>query len=292
MKQIQYILSFLILLLLTVASGCSNRIETPVTTADSTIVYPAKKAEDITVKINLCRNINKKSGQIIGAGTVFTIMEDEKIYAYSNIKKRFCYGEKELMFHINWIKPNGKSLFQKRIDIFPDDSTKIISSSFSISPDREREPGEYIVQVYLFRELIAEKKFKLLPELIASPSMAEELAPNIILYRKVSKKTGKRIGEGTVFKIKRKRKVRALVEFGNRFAFGNYDLLFYLQWIGPDGDTIYRKGIKLYQDDTTSTIRSSISISPDKRHAGEYIFRLLLFHELIAEKKFELYKVD
>jgi hypothetical protein len=104
----------------------------------------------------------------------------------------------------------------------------------------------------------------------------------------VSKKTGKLIGEGSTFKMKAKRNVRASIELKNRFAFGDQELMFHIEWIGPAGESIYRKRYDLYPYDSTSTIESSISIAPDKRQAGNYIVQLLLFNELIAEKPFEL----
>ncbi len=64
------------------------------------------------------------------------------------------------MFHIDWIDSTGNSLYKKRIDLSPSDSSSRIISSISLSPPK-RKVGEYIVRVYLFRELIAEKKFQL-----------------------------------------------------------------------------------------------------------------------------------
>ncbi len=43
-----------------------------------------------------------------------------------------------------------------------------------------------------------------------------------------------------------------------------------------------------FPDDSTSIIKSSISIPPGKREPGKYSFRLYLYDDLIAEKEFEL----
>ena len=287
MKKMKHTTITISLITLMLLAGCSSRIETPVVTDDSTITYPAKKAGDISAKITLCRKLNKKDGGQIGAGTVFSIMENAKVYAVVDLENQFNLINRELMFHLDWIGPNGRSFYRKQINLSPDDSASTINSSVSISPDK-RQAGEYSFRVYYFRELIAEKKFEILPELVVAPSMAEELAPKITLYRKISKKTGKLIGEGNVFAINKKRRVRALINLGNRFAFGNSNLIFHLDWIGPDGKSVYRKQIDLYPDDTTSVINSSISISPDKRLPGNYSFQLFLSGQLIAESKFEL----
>ncbi len=89
--------------------------------------------------------------------------------------------------------------------------------------------------------MIAEKKFKLLPALIVTPAVIEDRAPHKLLYRKKSKKTGKLIGEGPVFEIKNKQRVRASVELMNRFGFADYELISHIYWIGPDSGSFYRK---------------------------------------------------
>ena len=278
---------FLMISLLLVLPGCSSRIEMPVTVADSTIVYPAKTPDGISVKISLCRKLSNKTGKRIGEGTVFTIKEKESVYAFIDLENRFLHSDRELMFHIDWIDADGRSLYQKRIDLSPGDSSSTITSSISISPDK-RQPGAYLLRIYLFRELIAEKKFELRAESQVTPSQEEGITANIILYRNVDKKTGKRIGEDTVFTIKDKAKIRAFIDLANRYAYGNMELMFLLDWIGPNGSSFYRKQIDLIPGDSSSTINSSISISPDKRQPGECFLRIYLFEELIAEKKFEL----
>jgi len=204
-----------------------------------------------------------------------------------DLENHFAYGDRELMFHLDWIGDNGKSFYRKQIDISPDDSSSTINTSISIPPDR-RQPGNYILRIYLFRELIAEKKFELIPESQDITSMIEKLNAKITLYRKMSKKTGKLIGEGDIFTIKKKRKVRAIIDLEDRFVFGDRELEFQIDWMEENGKSIYQKQIDLYPDDSSSTIKSSISISPGKRQAGNYILQIFLFNKLIAEKKFEL----
>lgn len=279
---------FLITILLLAWAGCSSRIEMPVTGADLTIVYPAKKADGISAKITFYRKISKKTGKRIDEGTVFTIKEKRNTRALVDIENRFAYGDRELMFHIDWIGENGKSFYRKRIDISPGDSTFSIMSSISISPDK-RAPGICTLRIYFFRELIAEKKFELRPEpRFTHLEKGEEITARISLYRKISKKTGKRIDEGTVFTIKKKAKVRAIIDLENRFAYGDQELTFYINWIGEDGKSFYRKRIELSPNDSTLTLVSSISIIPDKRPPGKYALQIHLFSQLIGEEVFEL----
>ena len=92
------------------------------------------------------------------------------------------------MFHFDWIGPDGETFYMKRVYLSQQDSTLTISSSISISPE-QRDTGEYKLRVYLFRELIAEKKFEVLPEFQLNTAQHEELKVNITLYRTKSKKT-------------------------------------------------------------------------------------------------------
>jgi len=279
---------FLIALLLQAFSGCSSRNETPTTSEDSTIVYSPKQPDGVSAIITLCRKVGRKTGKRIGEGTVFTIMEKAKVHAFFDLKNRKYFSDKEMMFHAEWIGPNGKSFYRKRIDLLPDDSTSTLKSSISITPEK-RQAGNYIVRFFLFRELIAEKKFELRDEVIIT-GKEFDISANIILYRKMGKKTGKMIGAGTVFTIRDKAKVRAIIDLENRDDYLNNELKFKLEWVGPDSNSFYRKMIDISPGDSSSTIKSSISITPKKRQPGNYIFRVYLYKTLLAEKKFELRK--
>ena len=277
---------FLIALLLSVFSGCSSRNETPTTSEDSTIVYSPKQPDGVSANITLCRKVGRNTGKRIGVGTIFTIMDKAKVHAFFDLENRKLFMNKEMMFHAEWIGPNGKSFYRKRIDLRPDDSTSTIKSSISITPEK-RLPGNYIVRFFLFRELIAEKKFELRDEVIIT-GKEFNITADIILYRKMGKKTGKMIGAGTVFTIRDKAKVRAIIDLENRDDYLNNELKFKLEWVGPDSNSFYRKMIDISPGDSSSTIKSSISITPKKRQPGIYFFRVYLYKTLLAEKKFEL----
>ena len=277
---------FLITLIIPALFGCSSRNETPTTSEDSTIVYLPKQPNGVNANIMLCRKIGSKTGKRIGEGTVFTIMDNAKVHAFFDLENRKNFMGKGMMFHVEWIGPNGKSFYRKRIDLLPDDSSSTNNSSISITPEK-RQSGNYIVRFFLFRELIAEKKFELHDEVIIT-GKEFDITANIILYRKLGKKTEKMIGAGTVFNIKKNEKVRAIINLENRDDYLNNELKFNVEWIGPDSNSFYRKEIDLSPDDYSSTIQSSISITPKKRQPGNYIFRIYLYKTLLAEKKFEL----
>jgi hypothetical protein len=277
---------FLIAIIISAFSGCSSRNETPTTTENSTIVYSPKQPDGVSANITLCRKVGSKTGKRIGEGKVFTITDKAKVHAFFDLENRKIFVDKEMMFHAEWIGPNGKSFYRKRIDLLPDDSSSTISSSISITPEK-RQPGNYTVRFFIFRELIAEKKFELRDEIILT-GKEFDIKANIILYRKIGKKTGKRIGEGAVFTIKKKAKVRAIIDLENRDDYLNDELRLKVEWIGPDSNSFYSKKFDLSPGDSSSTIQSSISIAPKKRQPGNYIFRVYLYKTLLAEKKFEL----
>jgi len=278
----------LITLVLLIATGCSSRYESPVEVDDSMVIYPAKDADGVLVKITFCRDESRKTDKRIGEGTDFTIMENENILALVDLENCFVNNNRDLMFHMDWIGANGKSFYSKRIDLSTKDSTSTIKSSISISPDR-REAGEYMLRLYLFRELIAEKKFEILPEFQLTDAYGERISTEITLYRKKSKKTGKLIGKGTDFTIRKKTNLRASIALENRFAYGNRELIFHLDWVDSEGKTFYSKEIILPPDDTTTTLRGSISIAPGKRQAGDYAVQIYLFRKPIGEKKFVIH---
>jgi hypothetical protein len=145
-----------------VLSGCSERIETPAMAADSTLVFPAKHPGDIECRITFASKSkpSKKTGKRRGVSRDFEIEEKARVYAFVDIRNQFARGDDELSFHLVWLKPNDKTAFKKRIEYTPSDADTTLKSSFSIYPGK-RTPGTYKLRVYLFRELIAEKSFRL-----------------------------------------------------------------------------------------------------------------------------------
>jgi hypothetical protein len=263
-------------------TACAERASVPVILPDSTIVYLPKKAGDISADIILCRKVYQKTGQRIGKGTIFGIREKENLFAFIELENRFLHAERELMFHIDWIDPEGRSFYQKEIDLAPEDSSSTLNSSISISPDK-RQSGKYLLRVYYFRELIAEKKFELRPE-----AEMEKVRADFIFYKSLDKESGELNGVDTAFAIRKKGILRVQIGFTNLHVYKDDELPFRLEWIGPDGQSFYKKQINLLPGDTSSSINSSISITPDKRQPGNYFLRIYLFDEMIAEKRFEL----
>jgi hypothetical protein len=116
---------------------------------------------------------------------------------------------------------------------------------------------------------------------------------NIVFCAKTpSKKTGQRRNVRDTFRATDKAKVYAFVDLENQFALGDRPLDFHLVWIGPNQKSFYKKRIEYLPTDSTSTLRSRITLPPARREAGTYSFRVYFFRELIAERSFEVTHPD
>jgi hypothetical protein len=272
---------------------CSDRVETPIEGGSSTLVYPSKSVNGIEATITFYERISKQTGDPIKEGYFFTIKENAKVYAVVNLTNRKFHENKDLMFHIDWLDSSGNSLFKKRIDLTTDDSSSTVTSLINISADK-REPGNYSMRVYLFRELIAEKKFELINQMrytnkVVIKDLAESIKARISFCQGISKKTGKLISTGNKFTIKDKAKVLAIINLENKDT-SDQELTFYADWIGPNNSSFYKKKIDVSSN--SNSFSSSISISPEKRQPGKYLLRFYLFDKLITEGKFELIRVE
>lgn len=285
--KMKILIPILFLYVILLLSGCSSFTSEPVITADSTIMYPSRETNDIAANITLCKKISKKSGKPVGEGTVFSIGEKQMVRALVKIENRHLHSDRLLMFHIDWIDPEGNSFYLKRIDLLPGDTASFLFSSISIDSSA-RQPGKYLVQVYYFRELVAEKNFILISGSNDTIPLAKKIAAKITLFGKMDKKTGIRSEEDTAFILKKKGWIHATVGFGNPLPFEDEELKFKLEWIGPDDSAFYRKLITLTPADTFQVLNNSVSISSETRKPGNYLLRVTLLGEIIAEKKFTL----
>ena len=267
-------------------AGCAERMSEQLVLPDSTIVYPAKDSNDISATITLSRYFGQKTGRQWGITEVFPIKDDENVYAVVELGNRMKNIDRELLFHLDWLRPDGKSVYMKETLLPAGDSAFRLESAVSSAPG-SRKPGKYSLRVYLFRELIAEKYFELKNE-----GEIGKISGDIIFFKSMDKETGEIKGEDTVFVIKKKGILRAQVSLKNLNIYKDEELPVRLEWIGPDGESFYSKKSEIKPSDTLSVVNGSISITPDKREPGIYSLRVLWFDEIVAEKKFELILSD
>ncbi len=273
---------FIAITLAMMLPSCSERLSEPVVMPDSTIVYPAKDSNDISAKITFSRYFGQKTGRQWCISTVFPLKDDENVYVVVALENRLNKIDRDLLFHLDWLGPEGQSVYLKKVILPAGDSACTLESSVSSSPTI-RQPGKYLMRVYLFRELIAEKFFEFRNEVDI-----EEIKGEIIFFKNIDKETGEMKGVDTVFEIKKKGILRAQVSLSDTDIYLDEELPFRMEWIGPEGESFYSKKAEIKPSDKISAISGSISITPDKRQQGEYSLRVYLFDDLIAEKRFGL----
>lgn len=124
--------------------------------------------------------------------------------------------------------------------------------------------------------------------IVFSPKDASGISAKITFSLYLAQKSGRQSAISTVFPLKEDCNVYAVIALENRLNQADRELMFHIDWIDPENNSFYKKQIDLPPGDSTVSLISSISVSPDKRPAGKYMVRVYLFRELIAEKYFEL----
>jgi len=314
LKYLSLILFISFIVASIIINGCASRENSPRKLDDSTIIYPSKSENGIYATITFSSKLNKKTGKPIKPDTLFRLQTKANLIAVVDLVNYKPIKQKSLMMHIEWLDSTGNSFYKKRNDVTPSDSNSSFTSSISITPQK-RKVGKYLVRVFLFRELIAEKYFHLAHSLdyskigkeqeltkqenkpekndrvqksIKPKGVTESITAKVILCKNVNKKTGKPIGVGTTFTIKEKAKVKAIVSFEKSEIKTNEQMKFYFKWIGPDGKPFYKKRIVYTTSNTNFSLSNSISISPEKRITGNYKIEIIYKKKIIAEQIFEL----
>jgi len=88
--------------------------------------------------------------------------------------------------------------------------------------------------------------------------------------------------------LRKKRKVRALIEIDNNLENINGDLFFKVRWIGPDGKSVYSKEFHESVTEKQIVLKSYISIEPGSRQPGDYRVEVFLFCVKIGEERFKV----
>ncbi len=113
---------------------------------------------------------------------------------------------------------------------------------------------------------------------IVYPSKSENgISTKITLSNKISKKTGKPLNAGTIFKLRDEAKLYASIDLINYKSVNQKELMLHIDWVDSSGNSFYKRRIDFSPSDSSSNFASSISISPKKRKVGSYIVRVYLF---------------
>ncbi len=272
-------------MLQTVLPSCTSRHNTAIMLADSTYIYPSKTGVDVEAKISLSNKAKSYRGKAFDEQNTFIISDKSKVKTVIDLQQLPEKAYEQLMFHIDWIGPDGKSIYTKQINIDPLDSIKTIKSSISATTEK-RVPGKYKLKLYYFRELIAEKNFRLINEADAPLKLNKRIETKLDLYSG----TRSKLKESTnTFNLNSKEKLRANLQIINPDEFINEELAFRFEWMDSAGKTFYKKSIKIAAGENIGTLQSAISLDPDKRSIGEYYLNVYLFKSLLGSTKhFEL----
>lgn len=117
-------------------------------------------ADKLKPIVTLCEKVNKKTGYRFGVDTVFQIRENATVRAFVDLDDTSGFSKSKLLFELLWIGPDGEVFYRKNIDARACGFASTLYSSVSIAPGK-RKAGNYLLEVYLFDEMISEKKFRL-----------------------------------------------------------------------------------------------------------------------------------
>lgn len=260
------------------AGGCGVREETHTALPDSTLHYPSKLAADVDVQITFAATPGRD-----GSGTRFFLRDNARVFAFVDIMNPAARGtERPLHFHLVWTNPNGIAVFTRDVPVDPTGEDPVIRSSFTLDPDR-RQPGRYSLQVYLHRELIARKFFD------GFEQSGDVRAEIVFTGLTPDPRTGAYRDVRDSFTTGEDDRVRAYVDLVNPQARGGTELDLTLEWVDPDGVTVFSRASRLDPAGDSPSLSGSMSLAPGTRASGQYTLRVWIFgNMLIGEKTFTL----
>lgn len=233
------------------------------------------------------QKVDKITGKPNEQDSVFTISEKGWIRAMLDLEDPEKFSPYKLIFTFNWIGPIGKSIYKKEAVYPPEDSSSIVRSSVSASPEN-RQPGTYKLQLFLFGNLIAEKPFEVREKPVQKESLAVKFNASLILCNIDNYSGCLSEPPVAVFQTGQKERVYAFANIEHKSSSRNKKTLLNLEWTDSKGKSVFRKRFEINSGEPIELLSSSISLSPDKRQPGLYYVRLYHATTVLAEKKFEV----
>lgn len=126
--------------------------------------FELRERPQITGRIEFERVGGRKGPQAPGGEAtaippVFTPAKGAKIQA--NILLSGCEPGVEECLLLRWIGPDSAKVFEKTVDLIPEEYSPSLESRMSISPKRQRLPGTYTVEVYRAEQLLTSGTFQI-----------------------------------------------------------------------------------------------------------------------------------
>jgi hypothetical protein len=176
------------------AAGCGENYgaTAPVGADTTSVALPGDVGG--SARLYLYRITSGKTGERLGVGRSFRVEEGRQVRAVLQLED--LVPARDLHIHLMWINPEGKAAYTKEIRIRPeewrhDDRRRALAdgmitldpqrnafeleSRYGVSPERFEEEltkpedrrtfktGKWLVRAYLFRKLMLETSFDLLP---------------------------------------------------------------------------------------------------------------------------------
>ena len=240
-----------------------------------------KLTKTINKKLVLATSVDNETGEMIGEGNTFVIMNDGWVEASLDLTKYMKKQKNDLMIHLDWVDEEGNSFYIKEQVLTKKSAT--VNTAVSITPEL-RNAGDYTLNVYAFRELVASKSFKLLPEYKFDKAINE----NIEISTRANRKTTKYKSEKPSISVMEDKWVKASVKLSDLPKTEYKKLLYQLNWRNEKGEIVYKKRFSVNADDKNPAIDCSIEVAPEKKEIGVYKVELLLFGQTINETGFTL----
>jgi len=247
------------------------------------------------VQINLCRSIGRKSGKLIGKGEHFGVDEGSRVRAVVDVRN--LEPSAIHSFHLVWLKPGDlDEVFRKYAEVSVEETEKgwrktilwkkaedlthfdeeiqkgkdphvRLGSVMNVEPEKMRDLGLYTFRVYLNRELLTERTFRLLGQEITFAGPGD--GPFVM---------GKSASVDAAVRL-------SGLEAGKEY-FGK------LAWRKPGGKKLFDKRVSFTAAaDGSATLEGSLDISTKKkRKTGKYELRVYVEGSLVGEETFKLKK--
>lgn len=248
-------------------AGCMTRSEKPVWAPDSTLVYPSKKSSDVNATISFqlrdsaARETIKKADKERRREITKLKRKRDDILALEEERTRKAQADAKRKADAQK-KSKGKKKKKQT-----DDKTAVLPAP-SIRMDPALRDSLDAIQ----RRLTA---------------LEQEDSLSALLPWKLKREDGSAVGEHS-FEIEEGASVRATVRLENVYARGKRPLMIHFVWLNPEKKRVFKRMVEYMPNDSTQTLSSTLSLTPNKRSAGHYSLQVFLFREQIAEKWFEL----
>ena len=183
------------------AAGCGGNYGAPDPAGADTVSVALPSDIGGSARLYLYRITSGKTGERVGVGRTFRVEEGRQVRAVLQLED--LVPARALHIHLMWINPEGKAAYTKEVQIRPEDwrhddrrraladgmitldpqrNAFELESRYGVSPERFEEElikpedrrtfktGRWLVRAYLFRKLLLETSFDLLPMETGGPT--------------------------------------------------------------------------------------------------------------------------